>query len=157
AVLANRAFRERVRSGKPVPVRLALEQTDGNVSHFETEVSAEPRFAIANAFYLERIAKFLLWSRGGFRIHVDGPAELATRLAAHYRETPTGRFDSNIVAERMFDHPLEVVHTTSLPLERSSAEALGRHLEGCRIGFDLGGSDRKAAAVIDGRVVFSEE
>ncbi len=34
---------------------------------------------------------------------------------------------------------------------------LGRHLDGCRIGFDLGGSDRKVAAVIDGRVVFSEE
>ena len=35
--------------------------------------------------------------------------------------------------------------------------ALGRHLDGCRIGFDLGGSDRKCAAVIDGEVVFSEE
>jgi len=30
-------------------------------------------------------------------------------------------------------------------------------LDGCRIGFDLGGSDRKCAAVIDGKVVFSEE
>jgi predicted NBD/HSP70 family sugar kinase len=34
---------------------------------------------------------------------------------------------------------------------------MGRHLDGCRIGFDIGGSDRKAAAVIDGKVVFSEE
>jgi len=30
-------------------------------------------------------------------------------------------------------------------------------LDGCRIGFDLGGSDRKAAAVVDGEVKFSEE
>jgi predicted NBD/HSP70 family sugar kinase len=30
-------------------------------------------------------------------------------------------------------------------------------LEGCRIGFDLGGSDRKVAAVVEGKVVFSEE
>src|SRR5262245_57893679 len=86
AVLANRAFRQRVHSGNPVPVRLALEQTDGNVSHFETEVSSEPGLASANAFYLERIVKFLLWSRGGFRLHVDGPTELAARLAAHYRD-----------------------------------------------------------------------
>jgi predicted NBD/HSP70 family sugar kinase len=57
----------------------------------------------------------------------------------------------------MFDHPLEVVGTTNLPAERSTTRPLGRHLEGCRIGFDLGGSDRKVAAVIDGRVVFSEE
>jgi predicted NBD/HSP70 family sugar kinase len=34
---------------------------------------------------------------------------------------------------------------------------MGRHLDGCRIGFDIGGSDRKAAALIDGKVVFSEE
>ncbi len=159
AVLANRAFREQVRaSGQPVPVRLALEQTDGTVSHFRTEIlpDSHPQ-AAGNFTYLERIAKFLLWSRGGFRIHFDGPAPLAAKLAAHYRETPTGKFDSNLVGERMFDQPLEVLHTKELPPERRSAAALGRHLEGCRIGFDLGGSDRKVAAVIDGKVVFSDE
>src|SRR6185369_1918694 len=68
-----------------------------------------------------------------------------------------GKFDSNLVGERMFDHPVEVIRADALPPERRSTAALGRHLEGCRIGFDLGGSDRKAAAVIDGKVVFSEE
>jgi predicted NBD/HSP70 family sugar kinase len=157
AVLANRGFRAQARADRPLNVRLALEQTDGNVSHFSTEISSNPAMAAANAFYLERITKFLLWSRGGFRLHFAGPAELAARLAAHYRDTPTGRFDSSIVAERMFDHPLEVVHTEELPAERRSSAPLGRHLKGCRIGFDLGGSDRKAAAVIDGKVVYSEE
>ena len=159
AVLANRAFRESVRAaGKGVRVRLALEQTDGTVSHFETEVLPEghPKSA-GNATYLERIVKFLLWSRGGFRLHFDGPGSLAEKLAAHYRDTPTGSFDSNLVGERMFDHALEVKHTKKLPPEKRGAASLGRHLEGCRIGFDLGGSDRKAAAVIDGQVVFSDE
>ena len=75
AVLANRAFREQARaSGKPVPVRLALEQTDGTVSHFHTQVlpDSHPQ-ATGNSTCLERVAKFLLWSRGGFRIHFDGP------------------------------------------------------------------------------------
>ena len=159
AVLTNRAFREQARaSGKPVPVRLALEQTDGTVSHFNTQVLSDSHpQATGNSTYLERVAKFLLWSRGGFRIHFDGPAPLAAKLGAHYRETPTGKFDSNLVGERMFDHPIEVVHTKSLPPERRSATSLGRHLDGCRIGFDLGGSDRKVAAVIDGKVVFSDE
>src|SRR5437899_427280 len=159
AVLANRAFRRQVRaSGNPIPVRIALEQTDGSVSHFVTEVfPANHAQAAGNFKYIERIARLLLWSRGGFRFHVDAPPELARQLSAYYRETPTGKFDSNIVAERMFDHPLEVVHTKNLPPERRAAASLGRHLEGCRIGFDLGGSDRKAAAVIDGKVVFSEE
>ena len=69
----------------------------------------------------------------------------------------TGRFDADFVGERIFDHPLTVVHTRDLPPERSVTKPLGRHLDGCRIGFDLGGSDRKVASVIDGRVVFSDE
>ena len=159
AVLANRAFREQARqSGKPLPVKLALEQADGSVYRFDTEVfpdHAPP--AAGNFTFLERILKFLLWSRGGWRIYFDGPALLAAKLAAHYRETATGRFDSNLVGEKIFDRPVEVVNTPDIPPERAKARPLGRHLEGCRIGFDLGGSDRKAAAVVDGQVVFSDE
>jgi predicted NBD/HSP70 family sugar kinase len=159
AVLANRTFRAQVRATpRPSAIRLALEQTDGSVSHFESQVfeAAHPQ-AAGNFTYIERILKFLLWSRGGFRVYVDGPRELAVKLAAHYRDTPTGQFDSNLVAERMFDHPLEVLPASQIPPERQNTASLGRHLEGCRIGFDLGGSDRKVAAVIDGKVVFSDE
>jgi predicted NBD/HSP70 family sugar kinase len=159
AVLANRTFRAQVRqAGQPLPVRLALEQTDGSVYHFSTEIVPEtaPQ-AAANFTYLERILKFLLWSRGGWRVYFDGPAALAAKLAAHYRETATGKFDSNLVGEKIFDHPIEVVNAKAIPPERAQAQPLGRHLKGCRIGFDLGGSDRKAAAVVDGEVVFSDE
>lgn len=139
-------------------MRLALEQTDGSVHHFSTEIFSDAaNQPQVNHQHLERLTKFLLWSRGGWRLHFDGPANLAARLAAHYRDEATGKFDSEIVAERMYDHPLEVVCTRDLPPERAHTSALGRHLQGCRIGFDLGGSDRKAAAVIDGKVVFSEE
>ncbi|MGH7972878.1 MAG: ROK family protein [Limisphaerales bacterium] len=159
AALANRAYREQVRaSGKPVPLDLAIEQTDGSISHFQTHILPEThQRAAGNFIYIERIVKFLLWSRGGFRLYVTGPRVLADQLAAHFRDTPTGRFDSNLVGERMFDRALDVMHAEQLPPERRSAAPLGRHLEGCRIGFDLGGSDRKVAAVIDGKVLFSEE
>jgi predicted NBD/HSP70 family sugar kinase len=49
------------------------------------------------------------------------------------------------------------VAAAELPAASASHLPLGRHLDGCRIGFDLGGSDRKCAALIDGKVVFSEE
>ncbi len=141
-----------------MPVKLAVEQTDGSIYHFATEIFPESSPGAAGNFvYLERILKFLLWSRGGWRVYFDGPASLAARLAAHYRETATGKFDSDMVGEKMFDHPLEVVNTRDIPPERAQARPLGRHLKGCRIGFDLGGSDRKAAAVVDGEVVFSDE
>jgi len=159
AVLANRAFRDQVRlTPKAVEIGLALEQTDGSISHFLTEIfpDNDPQ-ASGNFTYLERIVKFLLWSRGGFRLHFAGPAPLAENLAAHYRDRQTGRFDSELVGERIFDHPIEVVQVRKLPPEQRSTAPLGRHLEGCRIGFDLGGSDRKVAAVVEGKVVFSEE
>ena len=159
AVLANRAFRALCHATPASPtVRLALEQADGSVFRFETPVlpEAHPQ-AAANAVYLERFVKFLLWSRGGWRIHLDGPQALADALAAHYRDTVPGRFDADMVGKRMFDHPLTVVHSRDLPAEKSSTKPLGRHLQGYRIGFDLGGSDRKTAAVVDGQVVFSEE
>jgi predicted NBD/HSP70 family sugar kinase len=159
AVLAVRAFRALVDATRDaVPVRLALEQADGTVFRFDIRVlpDAHPQ-ASANFPFLERLVKFLLWSRGGWRVYVDGPAPLASQLAAHYRDTPAGKFDAHLVAERMFDHPLEVVHTRDLPVEHAKTRPLGRHLDGCRIGFDLGGSDRKVAALVDGTVVFSDE
>jgi predicted NBD/HSP70 family sugar kinase len=161
AVLATHAFRDAVRAtGQAVPVTLALEQADGSVFHFRTELAPEGHaLAAANFSHVERLAKFLLWQRGGWRFHFTGPKELAAQLQAHFRETATGKFDSNLIGERVYDRPIEVVacDAASLPPERANVQSLGRNLDGCRIGFDLGGSDRKVAAVRDGKVVFSEE
>ena len=161
AVLADRAFRDEARaSGNPVSIQLALEQSDGSIFRFTTELLPpdHPR-AAGNYIYLERLVKFLLWSRGGFRIHFAGPGILADRLQKHFHETPTGRFDSQLIGERVYGRPIEVISAapSELPPESTRTRPLGRHLDGCRIGFDLGGSDRKAAALIDGRVVFFQE
>lgn len=155
AALATRAFRA---AGAAQPVRLALEQADGSVFHHATEIFPEGHPSAAGNFnHVERLVKFLLWSRGGWRVWLDGPQSLGERLQLHFRDTPTGRFDSQIIGEKIYDGSLEVVVTRDPPPPRASTKPLGRHLDGCRIGFDLGGSDRKVAAVMDGRVVFSEE
>jgi hypothetical protein len=154
AALAHRAFAVEA----SVPVRIALEQADGSVFHFDKRILA-PQHASAecNFSYLERLLKFLLWSRGGCRVYFDGPADLGARLAQYYQETATGKFDANIMGERIYDRPFAVVTTKDLPPPRATTTPLGRHWNGCRIGFDLGASDRKAAAVQDGQPVFSEE
>jgi len=159
AILANRAFGAQVKAnGGGSKVILGLEQTDGSIFHFSTHILPEnhPR-AAGNYVYIERLVKALLWSRGGYRLYFDGPVLLGEQLLRRWAETPAGEFDSHMVGERMFDHPLELVPTRDIPPERSQTRPLGRHLNGCRIGFDLGGSDRKVAAVMDGKVVFSEE
>ena len=159
AVLANRAFRQAI-AKRAVPIGFALERSDGSVSRFDTLAAAPgtPE-AEGNFRYVERLLKFLLWARGGCRIHFAGPSELGRRLQQYYRDTPTGRFDAQIMGEKIYEQPFEIILTSreSLPLEHESTASLGRHLDGCRIGFDLGASDRKVAAVQDGQTVFSEE
>lgn len=159
AALSVRQFGADAAAGvNSVPVRLALEQSNGAVFHHEARALPEEHAeAAANFFQLERLVKFLLWSRGGYRIHVDGPPALAEALREHFAKSATGKFDSEVIGERIYGHPIEVVMTSNLPPAHATSAPLGRHLEGCRIGFDLGGSDRKVAAVIDGKVVFSEE
>jgi predicted NBD/HSP70 family sugar kinase len=159
AALAWRAYEQRAHdTGRPIPVLFALEQRAGAVSRFSAALLPETDpAAAANFGMLERLVKLALWSRGGFRIHVDAPARLVELLRAHFHDSSTGRFDSEIVGQRVYDHPIEVVAAKHLPAERSATASLGGHFDGCRIGFDLGGSDRKVAAVVDGKVVFSEE
>lgn len=161
AVLANREFRYFIeKSGCPEEISIALEQLDGSISRFET-IIASPGNSLSdtNFYYVERLVKFLLWSRGGYKIYFGGPKELADRLQAHFRTSPTGKFDSNLIGERVYDNPIVVVHTDlkDMPPARIKSNPLGRHWDGCRVGFDLGASDRKTAAVIDGKVVFTNE
>ena len=108
--------------------------------------------------YLERAVKFLLWQRGGHTVVLEGCPWLAESLQTRYAAGGDRAFDCEFMGRKLF---FKALNFTSTPIEDSEEAAetssLGRHLDGCRIGFDLGGSDRKAAAVIDGKVVFSEE
>jgi predicted NBD/HSP70 family sugar kinase len=159
AALVTRAYEEQAAAtGRPIRVRVALEQPGGAVGRFDIQLMPdETTETQVNFRMLERLIKLALWTRGGSRLHIDGPAPLVDRLRAHYRDTSTGTFDSHIVGESTYGGPIEIIATSDLPEEHVPKASLGGHLEGCRIGFDLGGSDRKVAAVIDGRVVFSEE
>ncbi|MCC7010357.1 MAG: ROK family protein [Acidobacteria bacterium] len=160
AALFHRAFDAAVAESSGSPVRIAIEQADGSINVFRTGAlpAAHPD-AAANVLNLERQVKFLLWSRGGHRVYVDAAADLVAALQRHYAETETGAFDRQIMGERIYERPFEILAApgSDFPAERHFSVALGHHLEGCRIGFDLGASDRKAAAVVDGQVVFSEE
>ncbi|NUQ01034.1 MAG: ROK family protein [Armatimonadetes bacterium] len=161
AVLANRAFREAVAaSGSGVPLVLCVERSDGALSRYETQVFAadHPR-AGENLRYAERLAKFLLWQRGGWKLIVGGPPALGAALAEIYRPGGAREFDADLMGEKVYGRPFTVISCAAeaAPPAQERTKALGRHLDGCRIGFDLGASDRKCSAVIDGEAVFSEE
>jgi predicted NBD/HSP70 family sugar kinase len=158
--LANQAFRRRVRqSGKAVPLRIAVERGDGALSVYETECWA-PGAAEAgqNLAYAERLVKSLLWVCGGWRVVVGGPAAVGRHIRRLYAHEGARIFDADLmggVYERPFT--VDVVHADRVPEARETAVPIGRHLDGCRVGFDAGASDRKVAAVVEGEAVFSEE
>ncbi len=159
AVLANRLFTNEVASAS-VPLMFGLERDDGKLSHFETRIFPEthPR-AEANFYYAERILKFLLWQRGGRKVYVGGPNSIGKYLQSCYTAGGKREFDYHFMSEQVYEHPFRVesCDPSQVPPAHDTGVPLGRHLEGCRIGFDLGASDRKVSAVIDGRVVYSEE
>jgi predicted NBD/HSP70 family sugar kinase len=161
AVLSRQALARAVRqSGDGIVGCVAVEQPDACVAVSDVYLfRAGHPYAAASLALGERVAKALLWSCGGSRIWVDGPAELVEALRRHYADDPCGRWDANMMGEVVYGRPFEVVAAprSRFPEGRETATELGRHLDGCRVGFDLGASDRKAAAVIDGEVVFSEE
>ena len=156
---ARRALEERIRaSGLAIQVTFAVEQPGGTVSRHDTVAwpDGHPEAALGH-HHAERLLKTLLWARGGNRVARRRPGGLVDHLRRHYAEEPTGAFDARIAAE-IYLRPLELVRTPAAGCRvAATTVALGGHLDGCRIGFDLGASDRKVAAVIDGEVVFSEE
>ena len=161
AVLWNRAYRLCVESHADAkPLGIALERGDGTRSVFKTRVLPHSGSNRAlNRKYVERLLKFLLWQRGGYRVTLGGATELAATLREIYSPAGERAFDCEFMGEKVYGRPMIVESCAydALPQPRESSIPLGRNLDGCRIGFDLGGSDRKCAALIDGKVVFSEE
>lgn len=161
AALWNRSYRGQVKaSGQGQPLAIALERSDGSRSVFRTEIFPhEGPYAALNERYVERLLKFLLWQKGGWRIVAGGDPRIAAFLRSVYSPEGKRAFDCHFIGERIYGRPMaiESVRYGQAPAERESAAPLGRHLDGYRIGFDLGASDRKAAAVVDGKVVFTEE
>jgi predicted NBD/HSP70 family sugar kinase len=160
AILARRRLAEvAAASPRSLAVAIAVEQPGGSVYLRETWTFSErdPEAEAGHAL-CERLIKSMLWGRGGSRIWVDGPDDLVAFLRHHYADDAAGRFDADMM-RRVYDSPLEVIRAprASFPESRGGSVAVAGGLNGCRIGFDLGASDRKAAAIIDGEVVFSEE
>lgn len=160
AVLANKAFVNAVNeSGFAVPLRIGLERSDGSVSTFDT-VCYGPHadnFA-ANLTYAERLVKFLLWQRGGWRVMVGGPAGVGEHIKSVYSTGGARAFDYDFMGG-VYEHEFTVdaMDAEAVPETTETTMPLGRHLNGNRIGIDLGGSDYKLAAVKEGEPVWAEE
>ncbi|MBN1420524.1 MAG: ROK family protein [Planctomycetes bacterium] len=160
ASLATRTYRQAVRRSKRgIPLVIGLERENGLLSRHETRIHPPTRGSVDDTIrYVERLVKFLLWARGGWKIHFGGPLDIGDYIRRLYRQDGERAFDADLMG-RVYERPFDVVVTKpeDVPPAREVEAPLGGHMEGCRIGFDLGASDYKIAAVKDGEVVFSDE
>jgi predicted NBD/HSP70 family sugar kinase len=159
AVLANHAYTSQA-SGVGVPLVIGLERESGKLTRFETSVFPQNHPKVgANNYYVERLVKFLLWQRGGFRLYIGGPSNIGNYIRQVYSENAAQHFDFNFMGNLVYEKPfnVEICEPHQVPPASEVGEMIGRHLDGSRIGFDLGASDRKVSAVVDGQVIFSEE
>lgn len=143
-------------SGAEKPLDIAVERSGGQVAVCRTRIHGTPDMAEADRYYVERMIKTMLWLYGGFRVYLSGDKDICAAMQEIYSASGDQSFDFDYMAN-VYEHPFEVVYCDAVPEEKGDPKAIGRHLEGCRIGFDAGGSDRKVSAVIDGEPVFSEE
>ena len=141
-------------------VAVAWEREDGKVYRYDLPIPSNLSAAAAKevSYVVERIAKFIVWSAGGWKLYLAGPDAVVKPVAKAYTKKGARAFDYDFFTS-IYGRPVEAV---ILPLnkipEMNETPALVKTVaDGCRIGFDLGASDFKISALNKGKVVFSEE
>ncbi|MDR1940356.1 MAG: ROK family protein [Clostridiales bacterium] len=146
------------KSGRAAPLSIALERNDGLVYRFAAEVYEGGVHDVENVGFAEKIIKSLLWIVGGYKLYVDAPSKLFDGISKVFGKNGKRAFDVKFM-ERIYGKPFEIERRAAgdMPAANDQGKAIGGNYDGCRIGFDAGGSDRKVSAVINGNVVYSEE
>lgn len=161
AALWNRAYlRLAHSSGGSFPIRISVSRPDGTAWIYDTTLLPDTADnSKATWLYCERLIKFLLWAWGGSRIQIAGAPHIVAGLKESYSANGKQAFDYDFIGRACFGETLKVeaAEFEALKAVHVHSSQHANPLNGNRIGFDLGGSDRKCAAIIDGKVVFSEE
>ena len=141
------------------PIAVAVERSGGLISVYDTFIHGTEEMAAADNYYVDRLVKFLLWGYGGFRVYICGDEKVYNYVAQTYSPDGARAFDYDFM-KQVYEREFEVVNVPNLedkPAANEKSKAIGKHLDGKRIGFDAGGSDRKVSAVVNGEPIFSEE
>jgi len=153
-----RDYRNEVKNADSKKLKICVERNDKYNYVYEIDVFASPEKKEVNYGIVERIIKSILWVVGGYKIYIAGDDYIYDRISADYTLTGARAFDVDFM-QTVYEEKFEVIKCddNSFPKPNYVDVKIGGHLDGCRIGFDAGGSDRKVSAVIDGKVVYSEE
>ena len=138
---------------------IAIQRNKGYTVTYKTRVFKDGTGHDEENFnFVERMTKALLWVAGGYKVVIAGSETIGAKIKEAFSYGGLRDFDVKFM-ERVYETKFEVesVSLENAPEDKSAAAPIGRHLDGCRIGFDAGGSDRKVSAVVNGESVYSEE
>ena len=159
AIIELRRFNEDVlKSNNLQHLIIAVKRNSGYVYRKEFDVFKDGIDDERNVFIVERLIKSILWVVGGYEIYISGSKYIYEKIKDFYRVGGLREFDYNFMSN-VYEHEVKVIYKeeNEMPKEKKSSVPAGGHLDGRRIGFDAGGSDRKVSAVVNGKTIYSEE
>ena len=141
-------------------IAIAWEREDGKVFRYDLPIPdrLDPQATKFVSHVVERIAKFVLWAAGGWKLYLSGPEAIVKPVARAYSKKGQRSFDYDFFSS-IYGRPVEVavVPLRKMPETTEKLTQVKTVADGCRIGFDLGASDFKISALRNGKVVFSKE
>jgi predicted NBD/HSP70 family sugar kinase len=139
-------------------IGISLESGAGKCSVHRLKIMGGKENEEFDRFYAERAVKFLLWMKGANKVGIYGNPDIARHIKKKYAPGGTRAFDAAFMAG-VFEDDFTVHegNMKELPGCAETGIAVGGNLNGCRIGFDAGGSDLKVSAVQDGKVLYANE
>ena len=141
-------------------VAIAWEREDGKVYRYDLPIPKrlDPEATKFVSHVVDRIAKFIVWSAGGWKLYLAGPEKVVGPVAKAYTKKGARAFDYDFFSS-IYGRPVEtcIVPLKKMPEMNETPALVKTVADGCRIGFDLGASDFKISALKNGKVVFSKE
>ena len=146
--------------GAAQTVAVAWEREDGHVFRYDMTLPKRihPAMLSGVRHLVERVAKFVLWSAGGWKLYLSGPDEIVKPVAKAYTKKGARAFDYEFFND-LYGRPIEtaILPLRKMPVTCEREVVVKGNTNGNRIGFDLGASDFKVSALKSGKVVFSKE
>ena len=116
------------------PIAVAVERSGGLISVYDTFIHGTPEMADADNYYVDRLVKFLLWARGGFKVYICGDENVYAYIKKTYSPDGARAFDYDFM-EQVYERAFEVVNVPDLadkPAANEKSKAIGKHLDGNR-------------------------
>lgn len=108
--------------------------------------------------FARRAVKTALWVAGGYKLYLAGDRQICGAVAKEYAPGGARSFDRDMMLSSYGrEVRTEICGADEVPCTSDNSGGTGISWDGGRIGFDLGASDFKISAVLNGEVKFSDE